>query len=201
MEQYTKRFNFFPGTLGLLTITASQLVQGQPAEKPNVIIIYADELGYGEVSCYGTASFKTPNIDRLADCGLHSTNAFITSVTYKPSHHSLLTGEYTWRRSGTGILPGDTSAIIQPGRTTLASTMKAACYCTGVEGKWHLGLSPGGGPGWNGEIRNGPLDIGFGYCSINLATINDTVPQLCNLKNDIGERTNASSENQAGVNE
>jgi arylsulfatase A-like enzyme len=162
------------GVLGLLS-AATQYSSAQSAEKPNIIIIYADDLGYGDVSCYGATSVKTPNIDRLASQGLRFTNAHCTSATSTPSRYSLLTGEYAWRRKGTGVLPGDASAIIQPGRVTIASVMKSAGYTTGVVGKWHLGLGPEGGPDWNGEIKSGPPDIGFDYSFIIPAT-GDRVP-------------------------
>ncbi len=164
-----------PGTVGLLSAVPFHSAFPQSAEKPNVIIIYADDLGYGDVSCYGATRLTTPNIDRLARQGLRFTNAHCTSATSTPSRYSLLTGEYAWRRKGTGVLPGDASAIIQPGRTTIASVMKSAGYTTGVVGKWHLGLGPQGGPDWNREIQNGPLDLGFDYSFIMPAT-GDRVP-------------------------
>ena len=105
---------------------------GQVPERPNVIIIYADDLGYGDVSCYGATSISTPNIDRLARQGLRFSNAHCTSATSTPSRYSLLTGEYAWRRKGTNVLPGDASAIITPGRTTVASVLRQAGYTTGV---------------------------------------------------------------------
>jgi arylsulfatase A-like enzyme len=170
-----KKINFLPGAIGFLSAAASQLVCCQPADKPNIIIIYADDLGYGDVSCYGATSLNTPNIDRLAKQGLRFTNMHCTSATSTPSRYSLMTGEYAWRKKGTGVLPGDASAIIQTGRTTIASLLKNAGYTTGVVGKWHLGLGPAGGPNWNGDITNGPPDIGFDYSFIIPAT-GDRVP-------------------------
>jgi arylsulfatase A-like enzyme len=161
--------------LGLMCASVPLSMAAQPVEKPNIIIIYADDLGYGDVSCYGAVSLSTPNIDRLAKSGLRFTNTHCTSATSTPSRYSLLTGEYAWRKKGTGVLPGDASAIIEPGRTTLASVLKKSGYTTGVVGKWHLGLGPQGGPDWNGEITNGPNDIGFDYSYILPAT-GDRVP-------------------------
>jgi len=159
----------------LAALAALQPLNSQTPDKPNIIIIYADDLGYGDVSCYGASALKTPNIDRLASTGLRFTNAHCTSATSTPSRYSLLTGEYAWRRPGTGILPGDASAIILPGRHTMPSILRSAGYKTAAVGKWHLGLGPQGGPDWNGEITSGPADIGFDYSFIIPAT-GDRVP-------------------------
>jgi arylsulfatase A-like enzyme len=141
---------------------------------PNVIIFLADDLGYGDVSCYGSKAVQTPNVDRLAKGGLRFTDAHATAATCTPSRYSLLTGEYAWRKKGTGVLPGDAALIIEPGRTTVASMMQKAGYTTGVVGKWHLGLGSGN-IDWNSEIKPGPLEIGFDYSFIMAAT-GDRVP-------------------------
>src|SRR5687767_6830023 len=106
-------------------------------DRPNVILIYADDLGYGDVSAYGARRLKTPNVDRLAREGLRFTDAHSPAATCTPSRYALLTGEYAWRQPGTGILPGDAPLIIEAGRTTLASVFQRAGYATGVVGKWH----------------------------------------------------------------
>ena len=146
-----------------------------PASKPNILIILADDLGFGDTGCYGATRIPTPNVDRLAREGLRFRDAHSTSATCTPSRYALLTGEYAWRKQGTGILPGDAALIIQPGRATVASLLQRAGYQTGVVGKWHLGLGGKGGLDWNGEIKPGPREIGFDYSFIMPAT-GDRVP-------------------------
>jgi arylsulfatase A-like enzyme len=169
------RIKIIPGALGIMTAAMSQVSTAQTTEKPNIIIIYADDLGYGDISCYGATSVKTPNIDRAAKEGLRFTNAHCTSATSTPSRYSLLTGEYAFRKKGTGVATGDATAIIDPSRYTIADALKSAGYTTGVVGKWHLGLGPSTGAEWNGDITCGPLDLGFDYNFIMPAT-GDRVP-------------------------
>lgn len=144
------------------------------ADKPNVVLLYADDLGYGDVSCYGSKTISTPHIDKLAAEGLRFTDGHCAAATCTPSRFSLLTGEYAFRQKGTGVLPGDAKMIIPPGRATLASVLQAAGYRTGAVGKWHLGLGEEG-LDWNGAIKPGPLEIGFDQCFIMAAT-GDRVP-------------------------
>lgn len=145
-------------------------------ELPNVIFIYADDIGYGDFSCNGYATVETPNVDRLAKDGIRFTNAHATAATSTPSRYSMLTGEYAWRREGTGIAAGDAGMIIRPERTTIADMFKQAGYVTGVVGKWHLGLGDKAGTqDWNGTVTPGPKDIGFDYSYIMAATA-DRVP-------------------------
>jgi arylsulfatase A-like enzyme len=168
-----KRRVFSTALLLLLLIAPHALAQ----TRPNVVIIYADDLGYGDVSAYGATKLKTPNIDRLAREGVRFTDAHSAAATCTPSRYALLTGEYAWRKPGTGVLPGNAAMIIEAGRTTLATVFQKAGYATGVVGKWHLGLGPAGGPDWNGEIRPAPADIGFESAFIMAAT-GDRVPTV-----------------------
>ncbi len=160
--------------LGGAAIAGAAKTEKSPAT-PNLVIILADDLGFGDIGCYGATKIQTPNVDRLAREGLRFTDAHSTSATCTPARYALLTGEYPWRRKGTGILPGDAELIIEPGRTTLPSMLQRAGYRTGVVGKWHLGLGGKGGPDWNGEIKPGPREVGFDYGFIMPAT-GDRVP-------------------------
>ncbi|MEO6808047.1 MAG: arylsulfatase [Isosphaeraceae bacterium] len=157
----------------MLAVVANH-VQAADTRLPNIVYIYADDLGYGDIGCYGANGIKTPNLDRLATQGLRFTDAHSPSATCTPSRYALLTGEYAWRKPGTGILPGDAALIIEPGRPTLPSLLKQAGYTTGCVGKWHLGLGKGN-LDWNGEIKPGPLEVGFDSCFIMPAT-GDRVP-------------------------
>jgi arylsulfatase A len=145
---------------------------------PNVIVIMADDLGWGDLSCYGATAVQTPHIDRLAREGMRFTSGYASASTCTPTRYSLLTGEYAFRRPGTGIAPPNAPALIPPGTSTLPAVLRSAGYRTAVVGKWHLGLGePGTGPDWNGDIRPGPLEVGFDHCFI-LPTTNDRVPQV-----------------------
>ncbi|MCB1085804.1 MAG: arylsulfatase [Verrucomicrobiae bacterium] len=164
-----------PTVLAVLAMAVFFGLAVHAAEKPNIVLIYADDLGFGDPSCYGASAVQTPALDRLAKEGIRFTDGHSPSATCTPSRYAMLTGQYAWREKGTGIAPGDAPAIIQPGRTTMASILDHAGYRTGVVGKWHLGLGPKGGADWNGEIKPGPLEIGFDYCFLIPAT-GDRVP-------------------------
>ena len=146
------------------------------AQKPNVLIIYADDLGYGEVGAYKQGTLKTPNIDKLAKNGRRFTNAYATSATCTPSRFALLTGTYPWRNQNARVLPGDAPMLIPPNTFTLADLFKKQGYRTAVVGKWHLGLG-NGNLDWNAEIAETPNDLGFDYSYIMAAT-NDRVPTV-----------------------
>lgn len=142
-------------------------------EKPNILIFYADDVGYGDIGCYGAIGVKTPHIDYLAEHGIRFTDAHCAAATCSPSRYSLLTGNYPFRMR-VGILPGDAPLLIQPGTPTLATALGSAGYQSAVIGKWHLGMGEGK-VDWNKDIKPGPLEIGFDYSFIIPAT-NDRVP-------------------------
>lgn len=147
-----------------------------PKTKPNVVFIYADDIGFGDLSCNGAKTIKTPNVERLARQGVCFTNMHSSAATCTPSRYALLTGEYAWRKEGTGIAAGNAGSIIRAERFTLADLFKNAGYQTGVVGKWHLGLGDKTGTqDWNGHITPGPSDLGFDYSFI-LAATGDRVP-------------------------
>lgn len=145
-------------------------------ERPNVIIILADDIGYGDLSCNGEPTIHTPNVDRVAAEGIRFTDAHAVAATSTPSRYSLLTGQYAWRRKDTGIATGDAGMVIRPDQQTIASQFLQAGYTTGAVGKWHLELGlTAGSQDWNGYITPGPSDIGFEYSYIMAAT-GDRVP-------------------------
>src|SRR5512137_1680519 len=138
--------------------------------KPNILFILADDLGYGDLGCYGATKIRTPNCDRLAAHGLRFTDAHSPSAVCTPTRYAFMTGEYAWRKKGTGILPGTAALIIEPGRVTVPSLLKQAGYTTAVIGKWHLGLGAQSPTDYNGDIKPGPLEVGFDYAWIIPAT-------------------------------
>lgn len=157
----------------LLALSATT---GFAADKPNIVVIMADDLGYGDVSCNGSKTITTPNIDKLAANGLRFTSGYCSAATCTPTRYSFLTGTYAFRVKGTGVAPPNAPALIRPGTPTIASVLKQQGYATAVVGKWHLGLGKDA-PDWNGELKPGPREIGFDHCLL-LPTTNDRVPQV-----------------------
>ncbi len=154
--------------------------QAAPAVRPNIVVIITDDLGHGDLGCYGATKIATPNADRLAAEGVRFNHGYAPSATCTPTRYSVLTGEFAWRQPAkkTGILDGDAPLCIAPGRLTLPAMLKQAGYTTGIVGKWHLGLGDGLTPvDFNGEIKPGPREVGFDYSCIIPATV-DRVPSV-----------------------
>ncbi len=155
-----------------LTAQAAETVTAK--QQPNIVIIYADDLGYGDLSCYG-GSLKTPASDKLAARGIQMMNAHTAASTSTPSRFGLFTGVHPWRQAGTGIATGDAGMVIRPERYTLADAAKQAGYRTAAIGKWHLGIGETAKQDWNGLIKPNLADIGFEHSYIMAAT-GDRVP-------------------------
>lgn len=177
MAHLSSLLPLLPGAALLTGCTGSpkQAAKSDEAQRPNVIYLIADDLGIGDLSCYGATRVSTPNIDRLAGQGMQFTNAYATSSTSTPSRFGILTGMYPWRQKNTGIAPGNSELIIDTARVTLADMFRSEGYATAAVGKWHLGLGPKGGTDFNREIKPNTQDIGFGYEFIIPATV-DRVP-------------------------
>lgn len=174
-------FKFSVFLFALITILSCKEEQktveaSEEPTKPNIIIIYADDLGYGEMGAYGATELKTPNLDRLANNGMRFTNGYASSATCTPSRYALLTGIYPWRNKSAKILPGTAPLIIDVAQPTIPKMLKKQGYHTGIVGKWHLGLGSGN-VNWNERITPGPNEVGFDYSHI-LAATQDRVPTV-----------------------
>jgi arylsulfatase A-like enzyme len=154
---------------------ASAETPQETPDKPNIVIIYLDDLGYGDVGAYGATELATPNMDQLAEGGRRFTTGYATSATCTPSRYALLTGSYPWRKDA-GILPGTAPLLIDTAQATLPKMLREAGYHTGIVGKWHLGLGLGD-KDWNARIAPGPNEVGFDYSFIMAAT-QDRVPTV-----------------------
>ncbi|WP_394971091.1 arylsulfatase [uncultured Croceitalea sp.] len=153
-------------------------------KQPNILIIYTDDLGYGDVGVYTNTKSLTPNIDKLANEGVRFTNGYASSATCTPSRYALLTGSYPWRNRDAKILPGTAPLVIDTAQATLPKMLKSKGYDTAVIGKWHLGLGTGN-VNWNQQVSPGPNEVGFDYSYIMAAT-QDRVPTVY-LKNGLVE--------------
>lgn len=137
-------------------------------DKPNVIIIYTDDQGFGDASCLNPdAKFKTPNIDRLAREGISFRNGHSADTVCTPSRYALLTGRYCWRTTKkTGVLGAEATCLITEDRLTIASMLRDQGYDTAMVGKWHLGMDfPGESDSrdWSQPVKDMPLDKGFDF--------------------------------------
>lgn len=185
--------DFLPRNLSVRTLVgpaAVALAAGMPAhaattapqssherhQRPNVVLIVADDLGYGDLGCYGARNVTTPRVDALARAGVRYTDCHATAATSTPSRYAMLTGEYAWRRKGTDVAAGNAGMIIRPEQFTMADLFKSRGYRTAAIGKWHLGLGDSTGTqDWNAPLAAAPADLGFDYSYIMAATA-DRVP-------------------------
>ena len=184
--------------LSFLAFTVSIKSNSQTNDKtvkPNIVFIYLDDLGYGDLSCYGATAIKTPNIDALANGGVRFTNGYATSATCTPSRYGLLTGVYPWSNKDAKILPGSAPLLIGKEQLTIPKMLKEKGYQTAVVGKWHLGLGTGI-VDWNNQLDAGPNDVGFDYSHIMAAT-QDRVPTIYI---DNGKVVNLDSKDPIAVN-
>ncbi|MBB5268908.1 sulfatase-like hydrolase/transferase [Algibacter amylolyticus] len=147
----------------------------QTDSKPNIVLIYMDDLGYGDVGFNG-GEIATPHIDNLANGGMVFENGYASSATCTPSRYALLTGMYPWRKKDAKILTGTAPLLIDENQETIAKVLKKAGYTTGIVGKWHLGLG-NGTLNWNKQIALGPNQVGFDHSYIMAAT-QDRVPTV-----------------------
>jgi arylsulfatase A len=137
-------------------------VSSAEPSKPNVVLILADDLGYGDLSCYGATQLNTPNIDRIAESGIRFTHAYAPGAICSPSRYAIMTGRYDWRTAEhCGVLMENAALHLEPGRLTLGSMLQKQGYKTGYVGKWHLGLGMRSQVDWNAPLIPGPLEVGF----------------------------------------
>jgi arylsulfatase A-like enzyme len=175
-QRIFKIFFFTIITCWLLSACQEKKKEKESTKNPNIVFIYMDDLGYGDLSSYGAKDLQTPNIDKLATGGVRFTDGHATSATCTPSRYGLLTGEYPWRNKNANILPGTAPLIIGSNQLTIPKMLKEKGYYTGIVGKWHLGLGTGL-TNWNKKISPGPNEIGFDYSYIMAAT-QDRVPTV-----------------------
>ncbi|TXE11760.1 arylsulfatase [Seonamhaeicola algicola] len=154
----------------------AEVSQTETTKKPNIVVIYLDDLGYGDLSAYGATELQTPNIDALANGGIRFTNGYASSATCTPSRYALLTGMYPWKNKNAKILPGTAPLIISTEQQTLPKMLKKQGYQTAIVGKWHLGLGTGN-VNWNERVSPGPNEVGFDESYI-LAATQDRVPTV-----------------------
>lgn len=160
---------FYPASMKRLAFALLALFTGTSAlsaEKPNVVIILSDDLGWGSVGCYGANPdlVSTPHIDRLAKEGRRFTDANTTSSVCSPTRYAMMTGRYCWRTSLISEVLGTTAPLhIETTRLTLASMLKSQGYQSAAIGKWHLGYGTEEKCDFTKELKPGPLEIGFDY--------------------------------------
>ncbi|MFP4091955.1 MAG: sulfatase-like hydrolase/transferase, partial [Cyclobacteriaceae bacterium] len=156
--------------------TETSINTQESTQQPNIVVIYLDDLGYGDVSAYGATEIATPNMDKIIEGGVRFTQGYASSATCTPSRYALLTGVYPWRNKEAKILPGTAPLVIDTTQLTVPRMLKSQGYQTGIVGKWHLGLGSGN-VNWNARVSPGPNEVGFDYSFI-LAATQDRVPTV-----------------------
>ena len=156
-DRFQRRFLF------LFLLCAVSLPVMAQNERPNVIIINVDDLGYGDTGVYGATKVETPNIDRLAEQGRRFTDFHAASAVCSPSRYALITGEYPSRNDLWSPIFLKTPLVVDEGRMTIGKVMQRAGYATAIIGKWHLGFGNQNPIDWNKELKPGPLELGFDY--------------------------------------
>ena len=145
--------------LWLVPLAALPAADAPRTQQPNIALILADDLGYGDVGCYGATKIQTPSVDRLAADGVRFTDAHSVAAVCNPTRYSILSGTYLWHAKR----KNDYSLYFHEGQVTLPSLLQSDGYRTAALGKWHNGFGRNGDPDWNGELKPGPLEIGFDY--------------------------------------
>ena len=179
MKEKLFRYGTLASALLPVVPLAAKIKKGNPSVEsrhwPNVIVILADDLGYGDLECFGATRVQTPNVNALAQSGIRFTNVHAIAATSTPSRYGLLTGEYAFRHPNTDIARGNAGMIIRPEQFTIADAFKHAGYATAAIGKWHLGLGDKDAEqDWNAQLPMHPGDIGFDYHYIMAATADRT---------------------------
>jgi len=148
--------------------------------KPSIIVILADDVGWGDAGSYGASKIKTPNIDRLAAGGQRFVNAQASAAVCTPTRYALLTGQYSWRRDASGVnkgvANGNSPLLIPTEMKTVQGLLHEHGYRTAAIGKWHLGFGLDK-PDYNSELRPGPLEIGFDEF-FGIPATNDRIPTV-----------------------
>lgn len=147
----------------LLLLSSFAILHSSFSAQPNIVLILADDLGYGDLGCYGATKVKTPNIDQLASEGRRFTDAHSASAVCTPSRYALLTGEYPFRKNLWGPVMNPSPLVVDVSKPTVASLLKRQGYATACFGKWHLGFGDKPKPDWNADLKPGPLECGFDH--------------------------------------
>jgi arylsulfatase A-like enzyme len=159
---------FLSALVTLAALTSPTLAAD--AKLPNVVFVLADDVGYGDLGCYGSTKVKTPNLDALAKAGTRFTDAHSPAAVCTPTRYAIMTGQYAWRHApGSRILSGLAPLSIKPDTLTVPALLKERGYATAAVGKWHLGLGEKE-TDYNGEIKPGAREVGFDYSFLIPAT-------------------------------